>query len=284
MESTGTMNRIRASMLPAYNDCPRRAAARQFRREIEKAGYKLNDELPSIGAAVGTATHAVAEEYFRAKMEAREFSQDTAVESAISELQEKTKSGCIWDDTTPSIDTARVQIKRMANAYIESVGKNTIPLAVEIRIEAEISEGWILSGQIDLAAEAKDGGIHLRDIKTGAISRSHHSQLGAYSLLLRSDTPEGLPSNVSAASIDFVKRTPKRNPQEGVVTTDYDISLCEKTAYYTIQRIKTDFEKFKETNNPFGFAENSMSMLCNKTYCIAFGTEFCPITKGITEK
>ena len=266
-------------MLPAYNDCPRRAAARQFRSVIEKAGYSLKAELPNIGAAVGTATHAVVEAYFNSRKNLEFFVLENSMQTAIQTLVKETSKGCVWDDSTPSAETAERQILRMANIYIEELGRNLKPVATELRITADLEDGWELSGQIDLIAQDIDGKLWLRDLKTGVISRSHHAQLGAYSLLYRSAPPEDLPPNLEGAAIDFVKRTPKTKPQESVKVTEYDIELCERTAWAAIQRIKRDFTAFMEKYDPESFPDNPMSMLCNKTYCIAHGTDFCPITK-----
>jgi uncharacterized membrane protein YciS (DUF1049 family) len=271
--------RIRASMFPAYNDCPRRAVARQFRYIIEKAGFALNQELPSIGAAVGTATHSIVEAYFFSRIRLENHSEEQAIQNALQALKEETSKGCIWDDSTPSIDTAEKQIRRMANIYIEECGKNLKPIATEIRITADLEDGWELSGQIDLLAEDSEGRLWLRDLKTGGVSRSHHAQLGAYALLYRTSPPAGMPAKLEGAAIDFVKRTPKTRPQDAVKTTEYDVPVCEKTAWGTIQRIKRDMQNFQSSGDPDSFPENPMSMLCNGTYCSAHGTNFCPITK-----
>jgi len=269
-------------MLPAYNDCPRRAIARQFKYEIEKAGFALNQELPSIGAAVGTATHAVAEAYFFSRISLENYSEDKSIERALQALKDETSKGCNWDDSTPSIDTAEKQIRRMANTYIQELGQKLKPVATELRITADLEDGWELSGQIDLLAEDENGDLWLRDLKTGAVSRSHHAQLGAYSLLYRAAPPEGLPKTLKSGAIDFIKRTPKTRPQDSVKTTEYDLALCEKTAWATIQRIKKNMQDFQFSRDIDCFPENPMSMLCNKTYCIAYNTDFCPITKEKT--
>jgi hypothetical protein len=273
--------KIRASMLPAYNDCARRAAARQWRRIIEAAGFQLRETLPSIGAAVGTATHAVAEDYLRAKLDGTEaeFQFSQAVDSAMATLQEETSAGCEWDDSTPRLDVAKEQITRMARILIHERAANIKPLFVEYAADADIDDGFTLTGRIDLVAEHSATGVALVDWKTGAVSRSHHAQLGAYSLLYRTVTPDGLPSAVERASIEFVKRTPRTRPQDSVVETVYPVALCEQTAWSTIHRIKRDMSDFTKTGNPDAFAENPMSMMCSATYCPAHGTEFCPITK-----
>jgi len=266
-------------MLPAYNDCPRRAIARQFRRDIEKEGYKLNDELPSIGASVGTATHKVIENYFKSKIEERNFVVFEAVENSIIEMQENIKNGCLWDDTTPSVDTARLQVYNMSKAYIEAVGKYIKPLAVEVSLEAIIDDEWKITGHIDLVSEGFEG-INLHDLKTGALVRSYHSQVGGYSLLYRSVYSDAKISNLV---IDFVKRVGKSKTQEIPVSTNYDVKLCERVAYSTIMRIIFDIANFEKTKDPFCLAENPMSMLCNKSYCIAYNTDFCPITKNLNK-
>lgn len=270
---------IRASMLPAYSDCPRRAAARQFRRMVERAGFALRQTLPSIGAAVGTTVHAVIEAYFRARLDGTEFKEAEAVDAAMTGLQEEVAPGCVWDDSTPSVDVARQQVRRMAAAYIYGSAADIVPLAVEMQLGADLGEDWKLTGRVDLLAAHPDGGTWLRDFKTGAVSRSHHAQLGAYSLLVRSDPPPDIPADIKAATIDFIKRTPRTRPQDAPVSTDYPVPLCERTAWATIKRIRRDVQEFQETGNPEAFAENPMSMMCGDKYCPAWGTAFCPITQ-----
>ena len=279
---------IRASMLPAYNDCPRRAAARQFKKEIQGAGYKLRVQLPSIGAAVGTAVHKYIENYFVAKMQDLELANP--IDEVMSLFEDEIKTGVIWDDTTTSIDTAKMQIERMARVYIEGVGKDLTPLATEVAVEAEINDKWQLTGHIDLVCKGENG-VVIRDWKTGAIVRSHHAQLGAYSLLWRSrDVVTGLapdepqtsnlkPIHVEGVAIDFIKRIPKRRGQEEAICTIYDVGLCERTAYATVFRIIGEFDKFMETGDYESFPANPMSMLCTEKYCECFGSDFCPITK-----
>jgi RecB family exonuclease len=282
MENEKTIRTIRASMLSAYNDCPRRAIARQYRSEIEESGYKLNSELPTIGASIGTATHAVIEAFYRSRIEGKPFVNAEAIDAAVSGLEENTKNGCLWDDTTPNAMTAKEQITRMTSVYIESIARDTTPIAVEARVSAEISEKWELSGHVDLVAICSDGSVHLRDIKTGAkMTRSHHAQLGAYSLLLRSDSAAISNEKISKASVDFIKRSPKRRPQEEVISIEYDISLCEIEAWNAIKRIISQFEDFDKTKEETAFPANPMSLMCSEKFCIAHGTEFCKITKAV---
>ena len=50
--------KIRASSLPMYNDCPRRNIARILRNMLEEMGYKLRNQLPMAGTAIGVGKHS----------------------------------------------------------------------------------------------------------------------------------------------------------------------------------------------------------------------------------
>jgi hypothetical protein len=63
---------IRASMLPSYPDCPRRAAAKQFKKDIQAAGYELRQTAPSAGSSAGTSVHKGSEVMLRAKWQGEE--------------------------------------------------------------------------------------------------------------------------------------------------------------------------------------------------------------------
>jgi len=269
-------------MLPAYADCPRRAAARQFRKMIERAGFALRQTLPSIGASVGTATHAVIDDFFKAKLAGSEFDEAKAVDAAMAGLQEEVAPGCVWDDSTPSVEVARQQVRRMAAAYIHGGGtQKIVPLAVELQLEADISDGWQLTGRVDLVAAHPDGGAWLRDYKTGGVVRPHFSQLGGYSLLYRSNPPDGLPNEVSAATIDFIHRTPKTRSQKEPASTEYHVGLCESEAWDVVHRIKQEVSEFQRTGKPNVFPSNFNSMLCTPVYCPAHGTTWCPLSSTL---
>lgn len=269
-------------MLSSYADCPRRAIARQFKYEVEKAGYALRQTLPSIGAAVGTATHHVIDNFFKAKLVTSEFTLEDAVEQAVIELKTELQHGCEYDQSTPSVDVARQQINRMAMAYLNNPEiSNLIPLAVEHRVTVDLDDVWQITGQIDLVTAHPTGGSHLRDLKTGGVSRSHFQQLGCYSLLLRSDPPPNVPAEIAAVTVDFIKRTPKTRPQDEVVSNAYPASLCEQAAFAVINHIKRDWEEFKQTSDPDVIPVNFMSMMCVERYCLAYGTDWCPLSKEV---
>lgn len=267
---------IRASMLPSYPDCPRRAVAKQYRRKFEQAGYKFRDLPPSVGAAAGTAVHTGAEQLLRALHAGKTITIEQALEPAIAGFQEETGKGAIWDDTTPNANVAIEQIRRMVAAYSHcmempaTVGDGP---AVELSLEADCGNGWKLTGHIDLVTASG----WVRDTKTGALMRPYHAQLGAYSLLVRSNK---IIHAVNGAAIDFIKRVGKTKPQPPLVVQEYSVAPCERNAMGIIQRLKADMTLFDKTGDlERSFPANQMSMMCSDKYCPAWGTDFCELTK-----
>lgn len=253
-------------MLSAYFDCARRAAAKQFRQEIEAAGFKLRDTLPSVGATFGTSAHSAAEFLFKHKMQTySDASPSQALDVAMQRFGEETAEGVEWDDTTPSQNTAEFQLRRVV-AAVADFSKRVVPQAVELELRADAGDGFELTGHIDLFTVE---GV-VRDLKTGALHRPYQSQLGAYSLLARSG---GL--DVQAVAIDWIARTPKTKPQPPVQTESYPLLTCEQAAYATIQRIKRDYQQFRSSGDPWAFPANPMTMMCQAQYCPAHGTPFC---------
>lgn len=257
---------IRASMLPAYFDCARRAAAKQFRKEIEAAGFKLRETAPSVGAALGTSVHAAAEYLLRHKLQNFTLGNEAhAVDIAFAKFSEETEPGAEWDDTTPNPNVALFQMRRLVGAFADFAQRVT-PKAVELELRADAGDGFELTGHVDLLTAVGE----VRDLKTGALHRPYESQLGAYSLLARSGGED-----VKAVAIDWIARAPKTKPQPSVQTTTYDLSVSERAAWATIGFIKRDVMKFRETRDPWSFAANNMSMMCSNKFCPAHGTSFC---------
>jgi len=267
---------IRASMLPSYPDCPRRAVAKQYRQKLEKLGYKLRELPPSVGAATGTATHTGTEMLLRAKHANRVITLDEALAPAFAGFLEETGKGAIWDDTTPNANTAQQQISRQVAAYLYGPLTTVMPLtvngapAVELELRANCGDGWELTGHIDLIDDA----FWPRDTKTGALIRPYHAQLGGYSLLVRSNAI----CQVAGLCIDFIQRVGKTKPQPPCQTISYPVAQCERNAMGIINRIKQDMAQFDREQNPEVFMANQMSMLCSDKYCPAFGTAFCELS------
>ncbi|QPC44028.1 PD-(D/E)XK nuclease family protein [Kaustia mangrovi] len=262
------MRRIRSSMLPGYADCARRAAAKQYRDEIQAAGYELRSLMPSIGAAVGTATHAAVEHVLRHKMETGEPGRiGDGVAAAMEALREEIAPGAEWDETTPNLQTAELQVRRLAEAYMPLVA-DIEPAGIEMELTAQISPKWELTGKIDLYTRI----AALDDLKTGAVRRPYQAQLGSYSILLRS---HGKP--VTSVGTTFLPRARKTKPQPPPERQHYDRAVCEAAAFATIKEITRDVEAFAETADPFAFRANPMSLMCSARYCPAHGTEFCKL-------
>ncbi|MBF0148194.1 MAG: PD-(D/E)XK nuclease family protein [Magnetococcales bacterium] len=260
---------VRASMLPSYADCPRRAVAKQWRRLVENRGFVLRRMQPSAGAAVGTAVHAAAAKMLKEKIETGSTgSAKDGLDAAMEVFREEIKEGAVWDATTPNAQTAETQIGRLSATYHEHVAGELDPIAVEQEWECLLGDGFLLSGHCDVLT--REGFI--RDLKTGALSRPHHAQLGAYALLARSQRPA---IEIRGVVVDFIRRTPKTKPQDAPVSEEYDLNVAENTAFETIQRIKHDLTAFLDNSNPWAFMANPLSMMCRSAYCPAHGTTFC---------
>lgn len=269
--------KIRASMLPSYPDCPRRAVAKQYRRKFEKLGYEFRQLPPSVGAAAGTAVHTGAEVLLRAKWAGIQATLEQALEQAMTGFQAETADGAIWDDTTPNENTAGQQISRMIASYLHGPLTTETPAtvngepAVELELEANAGDGWKLTGHIDLVTDRG----WVRDTKTGALIRPYHAQLGAYSLLVRSNQ---VLSSVTGAAIDFIQRVGKTKPQPPAVVQEYAVSACERNAMGILKRLQADMQQFDESGNLEAFPSNMMSMMCSDKYCPAWGTAFCELS------
>lgn len=264
---------IRASILPAYPDCPRRSAAKQWRKLIEAAGFELRQLQPSVGAAVGTAVHAVAEHLLRQKIETGELGKlADGMDRAMAGFDEEISGGCEWDDTTANRDAAQQQIQRMARAYLP-IAQRIDPLAVELEMKADLLDGFMLTGHVDVVT--MDGWV--RDTKTGALVRPYFAQLGAYGLLAKA---QRVIPKVNGLAIDFIKRCPKTKPQDPAQEMVYPVDACQTVAWEIVQRVKADALAFQAEPDPGVFLCNPMSMMCTPRYCPAHGTDFCELTKG----
>lgn len=260
------MKFIRCSMLPAYPDCPRRAAAKQFWPAIQNAGFQVRKLMPSAGAAVGTAVHSAVEHVLKCKIETGELGKvEEGIGIGIDKFREEIAPGAEWDDTTPNGKIAEMQIGRLARAYM-MVAADIRPARVEMELRAALQEGWELTGHIDLYTE--DGIVD--DLKTGALKRPYQAQLGGYSLLCKS---HGLP--VSGVGTTYIGRCRASSPQTAPDCQNYDMEVSEQAAYHTIQRIIKDVQAFELSGDPHSFPANPMSLMCSNKYCPAWGTAFC---------
>lgn len=263
---------IRPSSLPSYADCPRRTVARSIPALVRDAGFELPQRPGSIGAMIGTATHAAVAYTLTEKMNRGELGNATEAEQrGLEALQEETADGVLWDDTSPNKNSAEKQVVRLTTAYRRVVAPNLEPVAVEQRYEAEFGP-FVVGGTVDTCTDG------VRDLKTGKMQRMNIAQYGCYSLLRRAN---GEP--VANIFEDYVPRVALTKPQPDPVSTPYPVDLAEKIAKSIVIKMARDVTQFQESGNPLEFAANPMSMLCNPKFCPAHGTDFCPETKLLGE-
>jgi hypothetical protein len=251
--------------------------AKSYRKKFLAAGYHLRELPPSVGAAAGTAVHLSTAEMDLALWRHETANVDAAVEKAITVFMAEIETGAIWDETTPNSNVAQQQIRRMTMAYVPrmpfTMADNTpaVEIGGEQGLRANAGDGWFLTGHPDLI----DVERFVRDKKTGALVRPYHGQLGAYSLLVRSNgicEPAGL-------GMDYIPRTAKTKDQKPMIVTEYPVAACERNAMGIIHRIKADMKLFDESGDiERAFPSNQMSMMCSEKYCPAFGTAFCELT------
>lgn len=270
---------IRASSLTGYMDCSRRSAISMFRKEIEAAGYKLHRLPNSIASAIGTGVHAGAAMSLQEKAKAGALPPlSVATDAAMESLKEKVAEGVIFEakGTAQHFGHAEQHVLRMTEAYHRVIAPKVEPIIVETRLEAEVAPGVILSGQADVVAREPG---KARDLKTTTVvGKTHNPQIGAYSLLARTN---GI--DVKGAAIDEIERTALKNPQPDPTTTEYDIELVETAASRVLGHIMNDLRVFREGDHeqriqpgdPWAFPANPASKLCGPKYCAAFGTDWC---------
>jgi hypothetical protein len=257
---------IRASSLSGYADCPRRTAANIFKGEIEEAGYILLSPPLSIGAAVGTAMHAGAAYSMTEKKNTGHIGNNTEAEQIALEVLDLTvEQGITWDKEAENINSAQKQTLSLLKACREHVVPHITPVEVEVRLEAKVSEEFILSGQVDINEE-----YGLVDWKSGKKRRANGPQYGAYSLLARSHGKE----NKKATEV-YIQRVREGKEQPLPKYHIYDVAVAENSAISVLKHIEKDLAAFRESGNAREFLANPSSMLCSEKFCPAWGTGFC---------
>jgi len=270
---------IRASALTGWPDCPRRGAARLFRKEIEAAGYRLRSPPRGVGAAVGTAVHNAA----------RLVLDDLARSGTLLPVARAVDVGCVtltdelgrseilFDTVTINRPEAFDQVRSMTGAYHRVIAPQVRPILVEEKLEANITPDLVLTGTPDIVAR-EPGAI--RDTKSGSRPHpgTHAPQIGAYSLLARTRQLE-----IEAAAVDYLQRVRSGKPQPDPISKPVPIAPAETAATNIIRHIEGDLRTFREGDparrilpgDAWSFLANPSSILCSPKYCSAFGTEFC---------
>ncbi len=273
---------IRASYLAGWTDCPRRSAAKSLYKIIKNLGFQLRESVKNVSAAIGTGVHAGATHVMREKIEAREAKLTDAIEIGINEFRKESDGGIEFDSKTDSTNTAETQIKNIETAFYYGIAPEINPVDVERRYEAPVKAGFYITGQPDIIELGR-----LRDIKTGKDGQTYHAQLGGYSLLLKAN---GLPTPETLV-VDWIPRVSTKKPQPEPVIYEFPTSVCEKEAQNVISSIQFQILNFQRNISegiperaPSAFPANLMSMLCSEKYCVAHGTDFCPVSKTIKKK
>jgi len=263
---------VRASSLPSYADCSRRTAAKLLWEELAALGFIFRDTAQGIGAALGSSTHQAASYSLNSKISEGTLGNEShAMDLAFEVFHEIQKTeGIVYDGTTPTYDRAELQLKTLVNCYRKQVAPGIEPVEVEVRLEADIGGGFVLSGQFDVR-EA----VTLRDLKTGAASRANISQYGAYALLC-------IVHHRAVEQIveDYLPRKKEPEPE----TYHYDVQAAMGATRAILKRMKDDVAMFRESGEPTSFIANPQSMLCSDRFCPVWGTAFCREHKNKGEK
>lgn len=274
---------LRPSSLPSWTDCERRTAANLFRPLITAAGFTINYNRNNIGATIGTATHKGASTMLEHKMKTGEIGRESdAQDAALAEFDEDLEEGVMWDEVTGGRNEGQKQIIRMVHTYKDQVAPKIEPIAVEQRLNCDLGDGFVISGQAD-AIVMEPGTV--RDLKTGKIKRSNASQIGAYSLIRRAP---GRDMDIQKLLEDYIPRVRISKPQPPAEEISYNVHASEQEAFEIIKDMKWKLSNFLErlakqdhTAPPeYAFRANPQSMLCSDKYCPVFGTDFCRLHKG----
>ena len=272
---------IRPSSLQTFAGCQRRWAATAMPDLLRETGYDLRKNLPKhIGAAIGTGVHAAVAYTLERKRESGDLGgSDEAEGRAEAALVEGLQEGAIWDDATPSLNTAKTQAQRMVRSYRRHIAPFVQPLLVEERLVADVGDGWHLSGQADTLAGGE--GNRVRDLKTQRALSNHSLQMGGYGVILQA---HGL--DVSGAVIDFIPRVRVSAEQPPPESHEIPLRYAVAEAWDTIDAVKAAVAEFQRRaadpsgRDPAGaFRANPTSSLCGEKWCPAFGTDFCRITR-----
>ena len=262
---------IRSSYLTGYSDCPRKVAAHIIPDEIKVLGYDFPIQPKGIGSIVGNAAHLAAATYMQDKLSHGELTlnKNDGLDVAITEFRKEIVDGAIFDDTTPSKNDGESQLKILNNAFFHTVCPVIIPLFVENRFTAKLSDDWFLSGAPDVVTADS-----VPDWKFGRIARAHYQQVGGYKLLI----DNCLSTDIRKGTVYSIPRTPLKKQFAGVAIKEYDVDACARSAFAVYNHIKRDVELFRETGDPECFLANRSSMLCTPKYCQCYGTAWCELS------
>jgi hypothetical protein len=261
------MINIRASTIPFWADCPRRAAAKQWPQLLTDLGYVLKTTLPSIGGAVGTGVHSAGKYFFETKNNSGSLPPVSQGEQmAVESVELETVNGALYDTTTENQDTAKKQVVTLTRVFYKEVAeKMNFP-------DLEVARSGVLPGDVKITGHSDyENPEELDDLKTGAKAQNCSGQLGTYSLLRVS---EGKKRPIRMAQF-HLPRTSLKKPVPSVQIIPYDVKRAEITAWQIINHIAWCRKVFDKTKEPWAFLANPMSMMCSEKYCPVYKTEWC---------
>lgn len=263
--------KIRCSYLQSYNDCARRTAAKIIADTLQAQGYELEKRSQGAGAVIGTACHRGSYHYLACLKDGVPVTAQDAIDAAISKYDESTAEGIQFDTRTNSNRVAHRQIATILTNLLAGIKPEAgqYILDLERRIEADIEDGFVLSGQPDVALISS-----LDDTKFGGVLRPAQCQFGGYILLRRS-----IGHVVKKCRMIYAPRVSVGSAYPGVQKIEYNPGICASAAYSTAQNIIADIKAYRETENPSEFQANPMSQMCSSRYCEAHGTDWCELTK-----
>ncbi len=240
-------------------------------------GYEVRSDMTGhVGGAIGSGVHAAAGYTLTEKRSTGELGNEReAIDRAEAEFLERAQYGVIWDEATDSRPTAQKQLARMTRVYRRDVATEIDPTLIEERLEADIGDGWVLSGQMDSFAGNPDDVID--DLKTGTRQRDNGVQYALYAVLLR-----GYSFEVRGIRERYIARVPLRKEQPPARTSSVDLNAAIIDAWEIVEDIKRSTELFRERlDNPghrppiAAFRANPASQLCSAKWCPAWGTATC---------
>lgn len=261
-------------MLPNYLDCPRKAAGQQWREEFEAAGFELRQTFKSAGALIGTASHLGGAIMLTSKRDTGSYSLEQALPIAFDKFREDFEKGVELDETTTNRFVGEIQIEKMVKELAFSFVPTIDPVLIEEKFAVDIGSGW----EMEMHPDCYSSDFVIYDHKFGSQDDSYHSQLGAYSIGMRSHG-----HRVNDLVLNKIKRVGYKVPQPDMVQEHYDVRSCEKIAYELFSRIKADYERWDKTKDPSAFLPNNRSMNCSKKYCPLWGTDACEYGKKTKE-
>lgn len=266
-------------MLPSYCDCSRMAAANQFRDIILDAGYNIeNAKKNTIYTILGKVNHKAAEYMQHAKINGNKIKTSDIEEDCIDFLSTETLEYEVleYEKIIPNHNHAIEHVKCFIMIYNNDVlpkllfPENADPKKyIELFLSAK-KGNYDITGHIDTVTTKS-----IIDIKNGKILNPFHTQLGGYGLLADAN-------NIIKPKYLVVVHIPRTHIDKQYPGTKFevlDVDFCKAEASAVIDKIIYDLEKFKINGDCRAFAANPLSMLCDKKYCRAYGTNFCEYFK-----